>query len=61
VEGLSVAAVSYYLVGLIYYALQGLAKAGLIKDPQLGAAISVPVVLLGVWWAIRRIKKGMVG
>jgi uncharacterized membrane-anchored protein len=61
VEGLSVAAVSYYLVGLIYYALQGLAKAGLIKDAQLGAAVSVPLVLLGVWWAIRRIKKGMVG
>jgi uncharacterized membrane-anchored protein len=59
VEGLSVAAVSYYLVGLIYYALQGLAKTGLIKDAQLGAAISVPLVILGVWWMVRRLKKGM--
>jgi len=59
VEGLSVAAVSYYLVGLIYYAAQGLAKLGIVQDAVILAAGSVPVVILGVWWAIRRIKRGM--
>jgi uncharacterized membrane-anchored protein len=59
VEGLSVAAVSYYLVGLIYYALQGLAKTGIIKDAQLGAAIAVPIAVLFVWFMVRRLKKRM--
>ncbi len=59
VEGLSVAAVSYYLVGLIYYAAQGLAKTGIVKDATLVAGVSVPVVILCVWAAIRRIKRGM--
>jgi uncharacterized membrane-anchored protein len=59
VEGLSVAAVSYYLVGLIYYALQGLAKAGFIRDAQLGAALAVPLVVLFVWFMVRRLKRRM--
>jgi uncharacterized membrane-anchored protein len=59
VEGLSVAAVSYYLVGLIYYALQGLAKTGVIRDAQMGAAIAVPVVILIVWYLVRRLKRKM--
>jgi uncharacterized membrane-anchored protein len=59
VEGLSVAAVSYYLVGLIYYALQGLAKMGLIRDAQIGAAVAVPLVVLFVWFMVRRLKRRM--
>jgi uncharacterized membrane-anchored protein len=59
VEGLSVAAVSYYLVGLIYYALQGLQKAGIVQEPQIGAAVAVPLTVLFVWFMVRRIKKGM--
>jgi uncharacterized membrane-anchored protein len=61
VEGLSVAAVSYYLVGLIYYALQGLQKAGIVGDAQIGAAVSVPLAVLFVWFMVRRLKKGMGG
>jgi uncharacterized membrane-anchored protein len=57
VEGLSVAAVSYYLVGLIYYVLQGLAKAGYVSDAQLWVAGSVPLVVLLVWWLVRRLKR----
>ncbi|MGL4240877.1 MAG: DUF3422 family protein [Beijerinckiaceae bacterium] len=59
VEGLSVAAVSYYLVGLIYYALQGLAKMGIVRDAQVGAAVMVPLVVLFVWFMVRRLKKRM--
>jgi uncharacterized membrane-anchored protein len=57
VEGLSVAAVSYYLVGLIYYALQGLAKAGVIRDATILAGATVPFVVLIVWLLVRRLKK----
>jgi uncharacterized membrane-anchored protein len=57
VEGLSVAAVSYYLVGLIYYVLQGLAKAGIVKDATILAGASVPFAVLIVWLLVRRLKK----
>jgi uncharacterized membrane-anchored protein len=57
VEGLSVAAVSYYLVGLIYYALQGLAKAGIIGDATILAGVSVPLVVVFVALAVRRLRK----
>ncbi len=59
VEGLSVVAISYYLVGLIYYAAQGLAKAGVVKDATFVAGASVPVVIGLVWWIMRRIRKGI--
>lgn len=59
VEGLSVAAVSYYLVGLIYYMLQGAQKSGLIRDAQLGTAFIIPFVIIAVWLGLRRIKKGV--
>jgi uncharacterized membrane-anchored protein len=59
VEGLSVAAVSYYLVGLIYYALQGLQKVGIVRDAQVGAALMVPLVVLFVWFMVRRLKRSM--
>ena len=61
VEGLSVVAVSYYLVGLIYYALQGLAKSGIVPDAQIGVGLTVPFVILGVWWTVRRLRKGLTG
>jgi uncharacterized membrane-anchored protein len=59
VEGLSVAAVSYYLVGLIYYVMQGLQKANVIHDAQVAAAMAVPLSIAAVWFMVRRIKKGM--
>jgi uncharacterized membrane-anchored protein len=57
VEGLSVAAVSYYVVGLISY----LAKGASIVDhgfaPEAVTAAAVPVAILLVWWAVRRIRR----
>lgn len=56
VEGLSVAAVSYYIVGLIGY----LAKGSLLFDveikPELVTALAVPVAILAVWWMVRRVR-----
>ncbi|MEX0305983.1 MAG: DUF3422 family protein [Ruegeria sp.] len=55
VEGLSVVAISYYAVSLVSYLLYPLTKAGISKG-MLTAAVTVPVVL-GVWFAIRQIRK----
>ncbi len=56
VEGLSIAAVSYYIVGLIAYMIKGFGSNIPISKVQL-TAISVPVTVLLVWWVIRRIHK----
>jgi uncharacterized membrane-anchored protein len=55
VEGLSVAAVTYYIVGLIGYAARGLRAAGLGVNPELAMGASIPVVIFAVWLGIRRI------
>lgn len=55
VEGLSVVAISYYAVGLLSYALAPLAgRAGL--DKTLVVAVLTPLTVLGVWWAMRRVR-----
>jgi uncharacterized membrane-anchored protein len=55
VEGLSVAAVTYYIVGLIGYAARGLRAAGVGVNPELAMGASIPVVIFLVWLGIRRI------
>jgi uncharacterized membrane-anchored protein len=58
VEGLSVAAISYYVVGLFGYLVKGLYDAGLIRiDPSLATGAFVPIAVLLVWWIVRRIRK----
>ncbi|MGB5871868.1 MAG: DUF3422 domain-containing protein [Albidovulum sp.] len=58
VEGLSVVAISYYAVNLAAYALMPVAEALHWPKSALVAAL-VPVVVLGVWALIRRIRKRM--
>ena len=55
VEGLSVVAISYYAVSLVSYLLYPLTRAGVSKG-MLTAAVTIPVVL-GVWMAVRQIRK----
>ena len=57
VEGLSVAAVSYYVVGLIGYLAKGTPLFGAETHPELLTAISVPFVVAGIWLFVRRIRK----
>jgi uncharacterized membrane-anchored protein len=57
VEGLSVAAISYYVVGLLGYLLKGLHDAGVLVDVSLATAVSVPAVVLLIWWIVRRIRR----
>jgi len=55
VEGLSVAAITYYIVGLISYLAKGAAHWGWPWSPEMTAAVAIPVVAIGVWWSLRRL------
>ena len=55
VEGLSVAAITYYIVGLVSYLAKGAQKLGWPLSPETTAAIAIPVVAVGVWWSLRRL------
>lgn len=58
VEGLSVAAVSYYVVGLFYYL--ALSVEHWLPAPltaKAAAGMFVPVAILSVWWMVRRIRR----
>ena len=57
VEGLSVAAISYYIVGLIGYGAKAISHDLLPVDPAVITGLSVPLAVLGVWWVVRRIRK----
>jgi len=57
VEGLSIAAISYYVVSLVLYAAKALQKVGLPLHPELTAGLSVPLVLWGVWKLTRRVHE----
>jgi len=57
VEGLSVAAISYYAVGLVKYLLEALYGAGFKFDKSLVLGIAVPLVIGLVWFSTRRIHR----
>ena len=55
VEGLSVAAVTYYGAGLVGYVAKGMRSLGVNVSPDVAAAIAVPLIAIGVWLGIRRL------
>ncbi len=57
VEGLSVAAVSYYLLGLLSYVLKASAVAIGPRAADVILAMAVPAVVLAVWAVVRRIRR----
>jgi uncharacterized membrane-anchored protein len=57
VEGLSVAAVSYYVVGLFGYLVKGVHDEGVPVDISLTIALFVPVAVICIWWLVRRIRR----
>jgi uncharacterized membrane-anchored protein len=57
VEGLSVAAISYYVVSLFGYAFKAMNEAGWPVDPTIAMGLSVPFVLVGIWWLVRRVRR----
>ena len=57
VEGLSVAAITYYVVGLFGYVVKGPHDAGCGRS-HASTGVFVPVAVLLVWWIVRRIRTG---
>ena len=57
VEGLSVAAIVYYLTGLVGYGVKALKAAGLPLSPDLLTGAAVPLLALGAWWVLRRVHQ----
>ena len=56
VEGLSTIAISYYLLGILSYALAGPLE-GLHVEKTMALSISAPFVVLIVWLLVRRVRK----
>ena len=54
VEGLSVAAIVYYVAGLVGYLAKAMKAGGLHVDPEMAVGISIPVIALLCVLAMRR-------
>jgi uncharacterized membrane-anchored protein len=59
VEGLSIAAISYYVVSLLHYATKALIASGVPINPEIAVGTSVPFVLWGVWRITRKVQAAM--
>jgi uncharacterized membrane-anchored protein len=59
VEGLSIAAITYYIVGLVYYAAKGFMPTGGRLSPETVAALSIPIALVVVAYGLRRFRKSL--
>ena len=57
VEGLSVAAITYYVAGLVGYLTKGLKASGLGIDPEVSIALAIPAILILVAVALRRTRR----
>jgi uncharacterized membrane-anchored protein len=58
VEGLSVAAITYYVVSLFSYLVKAAHDSGRLEhEPSIVTAAFVPVAALAIWWAVRRIRR----
>jgi uncharacterized membrane-anchored protein len=61
VEGLSIAAISYYVVSLVLYGAKAAKAAGVPVHPELAAGASIPLVLWAVWRTVRHIHDRLHG
>jgi uncharacterized membrane-anchored protein len=61
VEGLSVVALSYYLLGLIGYVGKALKAANLPVNPDILIGALAPLVALAVWGSLRKLHKRLNG
>jgi uncharacterized membrane-anchored protein len=57
VEGLSVAAITYYAVGLVHYLAKALGSVGVAMKAELATGLAIPVVAASVWWGMRRFRR----
>jgi uncharacterized membrane-anchored protein len=59
VEGLSVAAIVYYVAGLVGYGAKALKATGVHVEPDLVVGLSIPIVAVLVVLALRRAHRGV--
>jgi uncharacterized membrane-anchored protein len=57
VEGLSVAAIVYYVVGVIGYVVKGMKAGGAPLNADLLSGLAVPVVAVLALLALRRVRR----
>ena len=57
VEGLSVAAIVYYMAGLVGYLAKAARGAGLRVDPDIAVGVSIPLVAALMLWSMRRMRR----
>ena len=57
VEGLSVAAVTYYVVGLIGYIAKAIKAAGVAVNPDIVTGVAIPIVAVGAALGVRHIRR----
>jgi uncharacterized membrane-anchored protein len=60
VEGLSVAAIVYYVAGLVGYLAKALAAGGLHIAPDLAVGVSIPLVAMIMVLSLRRMRRRLV-
>jgi uncharacterized membrane-anchored protein len=57
VEGLSTAAITYYVVGLFGYLVKAAGETGRLPvDPTYVTAAFVPIAAFSIWWTVRSIR-----
>lgn len=61
VEGLSIAAISYYAVNLLRLLFDAIPEDLPGFSANVATAVAIPLVVGGVWWITRRIKKMIIG
>ncbi len=59
VEGFSIVALSYYLLGVLGYGLKALAKLGLPLEAELVTGLAMPAVVGAVWFGVRRAQQAL--
>ncbi len=59
VEGLSIAAVTYYIVGLVGYAAKAFKAAGGHVEPDLVMGISIPIVTALMAFGLRKVRQAV--
>lgn len=57
VEVLSVAAIVYYVAGLVGYLAKALHAVGVPVNPEVAIGVAIPVAALVVIWVIRRVRR----
>jgi uncharacterized membrane-anchored protein len=59
VEGLSVAAITYYAAGLVGYLAKAGKSLGLPLDPDVAVGVAIPLIALALWRGLRRLRRSL--